>query len=89
MWDSQQLPQGEAVAIDNCSKPAIVHADGMVLSGNDGKHINVKSLVLENGKMILASKYGQASDERFDLEFSPDELKLQETLKVVPSLRFF
>ena len=54
----------------------------MLLLGNDGKHINVKTLVLDSGKMILASKFGQSMDDSFELELSAEEVKLQDTITV-------
>lgn len=41
VWDeSGVIPEGEKVAVEGCSEPAIVHAGGMTFIGNDGKPVS-------------------------------------------------
>lgn len=43
--------------------------------------VNVKQLQFESGKMISASKYGQA-EENIDIEFSAEEQQMADSIKV-------
>ena len=39
MW-TRMVPRGTEIAIEGASRPAIVHKNGMVLFGNDGKMVS-------------------------------------------------
>jgi len=54
-------------------RPGVVHADGLLLFGMDGKAINVTKLGLENGKMVAANKYGRESEKSDIGQLSPAE----------------
>ncbi len=45
------------------------------------------SLQLENGQVLMANKFGAQSEEKVDLELSPEEKNMEETVKV-PKLFF-
>lgn len=81
MYHRKVLPIGTEVKIDGLDTPALVHKTGMVLTASDGQTINVKTLQLDDGKMIPASKYGQASDEHVELVLTDDELSIKDSIK--------
>ncbi|XP_078001442.1 mitochondrial 10-formyltetrahydrofolate dehydrogenase-like isoform X2 [Glandiceps talaboti] len=76
-------PDGTQLEIPGMSKPGIVHKDGLVLYGNDGKKLNVKTLLLGDGKMIQASRYGQADEAVAKVELTPEEEAMAETIKAI------
>ena len=43
MWTGG-VPKGTEVTIEGASKPGVVHGDGMLLYGNDGKMVTKASL---------------------------------------------
>jgi len=73
------IPSGTEVEIAGMSKKALVHKDGLLVFGNDGKATNVKQLQFDSGKMISASKYGQ-EEENLDVEFSAEEQKMADSI---------
>lgn len=94
------MPKGNAVVFPELSEPGVVHEGGLLLTGKDGRHLNVRQIVQEDGKMILASKFGKNLDEKTDLKLNEEEVEIQDTLKriwkgilnaesVAPSLDFF
>lgn len=65
------------------SRPGIIHRDGILLFGTDGKAVNVTKLGLENGKMIPASNYGQ-DDVKSDIgDLSSEEQTLVDQIKAI------
>jgi len=84
LWDGS-IPDGQKVKLDKFDQPAIVHANGLLLSAIDGGCVNVRQLQLADGKMIPASKYGKSdSDEdRVDLELSDDEKMLERQILAI------
>ncbi|XP_055353393.1 mitochondrial 10-formyltetrahydrofolate dehydrogenase-like [Paramacrobiotus metropolitanus] len=82
MW-RRDVPKGKEVGMDGIKKGAIVHDGGLLLFGSDGKAINVKQLVLEDGRMISASKYGAADTSISLTELSPQELNLKRIISEI------
>ncbi|XP_002736701.1 cytosolic 10-formyltetrahydrofolate dehydrogenase-like [Saccoglossus kowalevskii] len=76
-------PEGSALEIPGMSKPGIIHKDGLVLYGNDGKKLNVKTLLCEDGKMVQASRYGQAAEAMEKVELTPEEEAMAAAIKAV------
>jgi len=83
MYHRKTLPQGTEVTVDGMSKPALVHINGMLLTGADGQRVNVTSLQLDDGKMIQANKYGQSSEEHTELELTAEEHTIQDNIKKI------
>ena len=81
MWHGAK-PRGTEVAIEGATAPGVVHSEGLLISGSDGRHVNVKLLSVE-GKFVQAEKYGQSGTEKVVLELSDAELKLREELRAV------
>jgi len=81
MYHRKELPQHTEVSIDGLSAPALIHNGGMIITGSDGQMINVKTLQLDDGKMIAANKYGQASDDDVKLELSSEEMEIANKIK--------
>jgi len=81
LW-SKSAPSGTAIEIPGMSSPALVHDNGLLITGSDGKMLNVKQLQFESGKMIPASKFGKA-DENVAIELTPEEEGKKETLKEI------
>jgi len=82
MW-TRMAPRGSEVTIEGMSRAAIVHKNGMVLFGNDGKMVNVTNVQLGSGKMLPACKFGKEDASTQKLELTPEEVQIGETLKVV------
>lgn len=80
-WE-KPAPQGHEVHVEGMSKRGLIHEGGLLLSGNDGRLVNVQKLMFENGKMINASSYGQ-TEEAGDLEYNEDETAMIDILKTV------
>jgi methionyl-tRNA formyltransferase len=41
LWSGHPLPEGQNVNVAGMEKPAIIHSDGLLLHGNDGKAVNM------------------------------------------------
>lgn len=74
--------KGREYPIEGSAIPAVVHKGGLVLTGTDGKKVQVSRLTLD-GKMMDANKFGLDSAIVPDLELTEDELKVAENLKGV------
>ena len=61
------------VNVENMSRTGIVHSDGLLLFGIDGKAVNVTKLGLENGKMVAANKYGSETQKSDLGQLLPEE----------------
>ncbi|MBZ3882818.1 Mitochondrial 10-formyltetrahydrofolate dehydrogenase [Sciurus carolinensis] len=79
---SSSVPAGEPLEIKGAKKPGLVTKNGLVLFGNDGKALMVRSLQFEDGKMIPASQYF-ARGEASVVELTAEEMKVAETIKVI------
>lgn len=53
-----------------------------MLNDTIGFQVNVKTLQLDDGKMIPANKYGQTSEEQVELELTDEEKKIVENIQV-------
>ncbi|XP_060582139.1 cytosolic 10-formyltetrahydrofolate dehydrogenase-like isoform X2 [Ruditapes philippinarum] len=82
LWNRME-PRGTAVQIEGATKPGIVHKNGMILFGNDGKMVNVSQVQLASGKMINANKYGKMDAGESKMELTPEENKMLDNLKAV------
>lgn len=82
LWTRME-PRGTKFPVEGASKPAIVHKNGMILFGNDGKMVNVSQVQLASGKMINANKFGSAAAGESKLELTAEEKKMIESLKGV------
>ncbi|PKU40714.1 mitochondrial 10-formyltetrahydrofolate dehydrogenase [Limosa lapponica baueri] len=76
------VPAGQELAIKGASRPGVVTKNGLVIFGNDGKMVLVRSLQFEDGKMIPASKYFSA-DETTALELTEEEKKMAEDIRAI------
>lgn len=76
------IPSGSEVEIEGMSKKAVVHKDGLLVFGNDGKATNVKQLQFDSGKMISAAKFGQA-EEDLDVELTAEEQQMAENIMAI------
>uniref|UniRef100_A0A8D2GQH0 10-formyltetrahydrofolate dehydrogenase n=1 Tax=Urocitellus parryii TaxID=9999 RepID=A0A8D2GQH0_UROPR len=79
---SSSVPPGEPLEIKGAKKPGLVTKNGLVLFGNDGKTLMVKSLQFEDGKMIPASQYFSRGETSV-VELTAEEMKVAETIKVI------
>ncbi|XP_076047759.1 cytosolic 10-formyltetrahydrofolate dehydrogenase isoform X2 [Oratosquilla oratoria] len=73
-------PSGTEVSIEGLSTPAIVHKDGLVIKGSDGKMINVARLSVD-GKMMNASKYGASAEAAEAVELTEEEKDAAEKIR--------
>ncbi|XP_037369623.1 mitochondrial 10-formyltetrahydrofolate dehydrogenase isoform X2 [Talpa occidentalis] len=79
---TSSAPPGEPLEIKGAKKPGLVTKNGLVLFGNDGKALMVRSLQFEDGKMIPASQYFSAGETTV-IELTAEEVKVAETIKVI------
>nr|XP_055045893.1 mitochondrial 10-formyltetrahydrofolate dehydrogenase isoform X1 [Misgurnus anguillicaudatus] len=79
---SGSVPDGQAVEVEGASQPGLITKSGLVLFGSDGKALQVKNLLFEDGKMIPASKYF-SSEETTSLELTDEEKKMAEEIKAI------
>ena len=87
--DNRLEVRGQEVEVAGLSRPAVVTHDGLVCYGSDGKKVLVSQLQFEDGKMILASKFGK-EEEAVTVELTPEEEALREKIRVLFSgLRCF
>lgn len=81
MW-RHPIPRGTEVKVAGMSRSGLVHRDGFLLFGCDGKAVNVSQLQFADGKMIQAFKYGQ-EEEEVALELTAEETAMEENIKAV------
>lgn len=81
MWTGRK-PEGREVQIEGASASGLVHGEGLLMTGSDGKFLNVKLLSIE-GKFVQAEKYGESGTEKVVLELNDAEKKIREELKGV------
>ena len=58
-------------------------SEGLILKGTDGQSVIVTKLGLDTGKMIPASKYGQAGQGSELGELSPEEQSVVDQIKTI------
>ena len=71
LWTGK-VPTGDPVTVGDEAGAGIIHDGGLLLSGNDGKRLNVERLHVK-GKMIPAHKYGKQDENKKKLELTEDE----------------
>lgn len=76
-------PDGTPVTIEGSEVPAIVHKGGMTLTGVDGKMLTVKTLQLEDGRMIQAAKFGQMEEAAEAIELTEEEKSMEAKLREI------
>ncbi|XP_071528563.1 cytosolic 10-formyltetrahydrofolate dehydrogenase isoform X3 [Panulirus ornatus] len=77
---SGAVQEDRQVKIEGLSSPGIIHKDGLLLTGTDGKKLNVARLSVD-GKMMNASKYGAAAEATEAVELTAEEQELANKLK--------
>ena len=75
------FPRGKKVVLEGASGEAVVHSDGLLIPGSDGKGVSVKQLQFEDGKMISASNFGEAEAD-VQVEYTAEEEAIAQTIKV-------
>ena len=82
MWTESELPKSDIeVDIEGGDIKGVVHENGLLIPGSDGKFVNVKMLSV-NGKFIQASKFGGANGASSqDLQLNDEEMALIQPLK--------
>ncbi|XP_066996497.2 cytosolic 10-formyltetrahydrofolate dehydrogenase [Anabrus simplex] len=81
IWE-KEIPEGKHVDIPGMANKGLIHSEGLLGCGNDGGWINIKLLSV-GGKMIHASKYGQADESRETVILSDAEKDLVENLSSI------
>ncbi|XP_013396004.1 cytosolic 10-formyltetrahydrofolate dehydrogenase-like isoform X1 [Lingula anatina] len=80
LW-TESVPEGRPVDIQGKNTPAIVHEEGMILFGNDGKMVNIRTMQLPSGKTIHASHFGQEEAlYKTEIELSDEEKEMKEII---------
>lgn len=70
----------EVTTTDGSLVKGIIHEDGLLLTGNDGKHVIVGLLFME-GKFVKANKYGQNAEAGEELTFTDEEREVIKSVK--------
>lgn len=78
LWDGSQIPEHE-IEENVEDRVGIIHAGGLLIKAVDNHFVNVERMKIGN-KTILASKFGQKSEETV-IEFTEEEQRTVETLK--------
>jgi hypothetical protein len=78
LWNNA-VPEGDQIIIPGSSSPGIVHDDGLLLFGPDGKGVNVKQLQVK-GKMINANQFGKQQEEQAALDLSDEEAAMKDVI---------
>lgn len=81
IW-KKKIPRGRKLDLEGTSRKAVVHKDGIVIPDAKGKAVNVARVQFESGKMIQASKYGQA-DEVVAIRLTGEEEAMVQELKAI------
>jgi len=77
-----KVPEGEEVLIEGLSTPAVVHKNGLVIQGSDGRTINIKNVQMSDGRMIAAKDLLNPSSSE-ELELTSDEIEMKDQLSNV------
>jgi len=80
LWGGRVPRRTREVAVEGMAAPGLVHAGGLLLTGSDGRRLNVARISVD-GKMMNASKYGSAEAEEAALELTDAELVVAEDLR--------
>uniref|UniRef100_A0A8C9EFP8 formyltetrahydrofolate dehydrogenase n=1 Tax=Phocoena sinus TaxID=42100 RepID=A0A8C9EFP8_PHOSS len=74
------VPEGETLPIPGAHRPGVVTGAGLILFGNDDRMLLVKSIQLEDGKMIPASQLFRGADST-GLELTEEDLVTAEAVR--------
>ncbi|XP_035207691.1 mitochondrial 10-formyltetrahydrofolate dehydrogenase-like isoform X2 [Stegodyphus dumicola] len=83
IWD-QDVPEGRECSIEGLVSPGIIHSDGLILRGCDGKTVNVKKIKLEEtGRIINASNFGVQIEASEAIDLTEEELAVSDKIKLI------
>ncbi|XP_065741798.1 cytosolic 10-formyltetrahydrofolate dehydrogenase isoform X2 [Phocoena phocoena] len=74
------VPEGETLPIPGAHRPGVVTGAGLILFGSDDRMLLVKSIQLEDGKMIPASQLFRGADST-GLELTEEDLVTAEAVR--------
>ncbi|KAG1651981.1 Mitochondrial 10-formyltetrahydrofolate dehydrogenase [Nymphon striatum] len=80
VWLGPIPRQHQEIKVEGMSKPGYLHGNGLLLTGSDGKMVNVQKM-MSNDKMINASKFGQKEEVKEALVLTIDEKNIVKTLQ--------
>jgi len=80
LWGGKPPRRCRQVSVEGQTAPGLVHKDGLLLTGTDGRRVNVARLSLE-GKMLQAGKYGSSEQQREAIELTANERKVEEKIR--------
>ncbi|KAK8387245.1 hypothetical protein O3P69_018098 [Scylla paramamosain] len=72
--------EGQEVQLEGLTTPGVIHKDGLLLTGKDGKKLNVARISVD-GKMMNASKYGAAAETSETVELTAQEQEVAEKMR--------
>lgn len=79
LWSSDK-PEGQEIQIEGAT-PGLIHEDGLLLTGSDGKYVNVTKVKI-GGRMKNAATLDQAQ-KQVAIEYTPDEKQLIENVRAI------
>ncbi|OWR54998.1 cytosolic 10-formyltetrahydrofolate dehydrogenase like protein [Danaus plexippus plexippus] len=82
LWEAEYETEGDKLFITGLNKPAVVHADGLLITANDGIKLNIQRLKV-NGKMINAQNFYKGSENKVSLDLTAEEKQFIEKARDV------
>jgi len=82
LWGGKPPRRCREVTVAGMKGKGLVHANGLLLQGSDGRRVNIARLS-QDGKMMNASKYGDTEASRPVLELDAAEQEVEEQLRGV------
>ncbi len=83
LWSPRPLPEEtKEVIVEGMKEPGLVHEGGLLLTGSDGRKVNIRLLQVE-GKFTQAAKYGLASEAQVELDLTEEEQAVVESLRSI------
>lgn len=77
------LPDGKPLAFTGLDRPALVHADGILIQGTDGRFVNVQR-IKKGRKVIAASQWFDVANQvKIEIELTPADLLTKERLRLI------
>jgi len=80
LWGGRVPRRTREVGVEGMAAPGLVHAGGLLLTGADGRRVNVARVSVE-GKMMNACKYGSAEAAAEAIELTAEESAVAEDLR--------
>mmetsp|Transcript_39544 Transcript_39544/g.99689 ORF Transcript_39544/g.99689 Transcript_39544/m.99689 type:complete len:917 (+) Transcript_39544:144-2894(+) len=82
IWDALKPPILRTLEVEGCAHPALVHLDGVLLTGSDGDLVNVERVKV-GSKVIPGCKLGSAEKVKPRLDYTAGEEEKVEAVRKI------